>query len=74
QNDQLESILKEPNIIKEIDQSNIFWDELEEKQNLKDGEKKWLLTKFYLTFLPEGFFLSSLQLEHMFPKKPDKEW
>ncbi|CAG8456909.1 27253_t:CDS:2 [Gigaspora margarita] len=74
QNNQLESILKEPNIIKEIDRSNIFWDELEGKQNLKDGEKKWLLTKFYLTLLPEGFFLSSLQLEHMFPKKSDKEW
>ncbi|MCE8162665.1 MAG: DUF262 domain-containing protein [Candidatus Moeniiplasma glomeromycotorum] len=72
QNDQLDSILNDLNILKEIERSDDFWVELEQKF-LKESEIKWLLTRFYLTILPEGFFISSLQLEHMFPKKPDKE-
>jgi uncharacterized protein with ParB-like and HNH nuclease domain len=75
QNDQLESILNDPKIIKEIEKSSIFWDELEHKSNLKESEIKWLLNKLYSTYSPEGFYPSlRLQLEHMFPKNPDAEW
>jgi hypothetical protein len=70
-----EFILNDLGIVEEVKKSDIFWEELEEKQNFTENEIKWLLTKFYLKLLPEGLFLSpSLQIEHMFPKKPNKEW
>ena len=70
----LQLILNDHQILEEIEESDLFWNKLEKKSKLSDQEVKFLLNKFYLKFIPEGYSPVELQLEHMFPKKPDKEW
>lgn len=70
----LQLIFNDPQIIEEIEESDLFWNKLEKKLKLSDQEVKFLLNKFYLKFIPEGYTPDELQLEHMFPKKPDKDW
>jgi hypothetical protein len=72
---QLDTILQDPNIVKEVN-SYGFWNALEKINNASKEKNNYLLARFYFTLVPKSIFpnLKNLQIEHIFPETPLKEW
>ncbi|MCE8163923.1 MAG: DUF262 domain-containing protein [Candidatus Moeniiplasma glomeromycotorum] len=71
--------LKTKKVVEEIKESEFFWKKIEMRINsseLEERQIKFLLAKFYSTFIVQSNIIydGSLELEHIFPKQPKKNW